>query len=79
MSEPKPTYQTAAQTCEHNGALVMASHDNFTLLQCDWGCGSVLLVTDATGISHQFTAAELLAIAKERRERETAVSQEVQV
>jgi hypothetical protein len=75
MTEPKPTYKT----CEHSAAVVMADHGNVTLLECDWGCGQTLIsVTDATGISYQFTAADLLAIAKERRELETAVSQEDQ-
>lgn len=77
MSEPKPTYQTVTQTCEHSAAVVMADHGNVTLLKCAW-CKAVLVsVTDENGISYHFTAAELLAIAKGQGERETAVSQEV--
>jgi hypothetical protein len=81
MTEPKPTYETAAptatQTCEHSTAVVMEHHGPVTLLECDWGCGQTLIsVTDENGISYQFTAAELLTIAQEQLERETAVSQE---
>ena len=65
------------KTCEHSAAVVMADHGNVELLECDWGCGQTLVtVTNDDGISYQFTAAELLAIGKQR-ERETAVAQEV--
>jgi len=69
---------TEPKTCEHSAAVVMADHGNVELLECDWGCGSVLVsVTGEDGISYQFTAAELLAIGKQQRGRKTAVSQEV--
>lgn len=58
------------QKCEHKTSTVMEYHGNVSLSECDWGCGAILVsVTDGNGISHEFTAEELLAL----RERVTAL------
>ena len=53
--------------CEHKTGSVMEYHGNVSLSECDYGCGAILVtVTDDNGISHEFTADELLDLARFR-------------
>ena len=67
--------------CKHKTGSVMEYHGNVSLSECDYGCGAIIVtVTDDNGISHEFTADELVTmrqfVAKVDIEAQTVIDNE---